>query len=641
MDDQQTLDELAALFLSPAGEAPGPAPEAAGAAAPQVRDGDGDGLARLTGPAPVRLRPKPGQGSARACGVEPAGVSAAAAASGLASELAAKRDSGPRLRLAGSPFSPSSVGFGPAAGGSARDTFDASVRTPPGTTRRPRRPLAPAVEAVVLGNLPGLADAWLSQYAQLLALRDGPVLLLHPIGPTSEPDPLGLGPAAGETGFDLEWIGEGGAEAAELLATLDDAADLKDRVEALLSRAAHPPTSLLVHAGNNPLEAARFDAATDWSLLSGNDPVAIQAAAATLRRLVTAAPALASASVGLMVMGSPVDSAERAASALDAAVPGVLDHPVEALGALPRMNPVSRTPLGFVREGDKPGKSGKSGKPETDAWTHLHAWISGLPSADADATATATANVPPASWSIRTTGVSVPPPGANFKPSFGSSPRIPSTANFAGIRPARPHRPDPAEPATRDQRSGPVPASARASEPAEERAAPPAPAPAKAQATARASAFTPAVAAAPVASPASVPVPTAPAGALLGRIAGALPAGPRLEAVSPGCPGQPGVQLALDEEGRLHLVARHVHSAAHPHPREAMLALRDASDWAREHQAWLRAAHPDRRVDASDPVPHLLTDRPDLGLGLAKKLGPALRLYLLHGEVCYALTEEV
>ena len=575
MDDSQTLDDLAALFLSPPG----------GDAAPEP----------LSGPAPVRLRPKPAAPRPAPAAPAPApGVATAGPLPGVAGVSGVPGGGGgPRLRLA-----------------DARPPARPPATAPPafpGVLGVPRSPVAPAVEAVVLGNLPGLADAWLPQYAQLLALRDGPVLLLHPVGPTDGADPLGGG--AQGPGFELEWIGPGGPEAASLLAALPEEAPLLERVSALVTRAARPPSTLLVHAtaeepsGGGGVsgvsgggDAARFAGVRDWALLSGDDPVAIQAAAAAVRRLVAAAGSLSSASVGLVVMGAGPADAEPAAAALDEAVGGAagpLEHPVEPLGALPRMNPVTRTPLGFA-----PDPADDAG-PDAGGWPSLLPWLRSLPP---------------------------------------ETPQTPQTSEA-------PETPESSEPAARPEPAGPgAPAGGPTGfgwtvpplddEPPGAPAAPgatPGPAPGRRD-------LTPA--------PGPGPAPglrlvggVAPGAALAARLAEALPAGPRLDPIGPGCPDQPGVQLALDAAGRLHLIARHTHSPEHPHPREAMLALRDATDWAREHQHWLAAAHPHRRVDATEPVPHLLTDRPDLGFSLAKKLGPALRLYLLHGDVCYALTE--
>ena len=52
------------------------------------------------------------------------------------------------------------------------------VRTSKLVTRDPAGH-AVAVEAVILGNLPGLSGPWLTQYAQLLAQQEGPVAILH------------------------------------------------------------------------------------------------------------------------------------------------------------------------------------------------------------------------------------------------------------------------------------------------------------------------------------------------------------------------------------------------------------------------------------------------------------------------------
>ncbi|BAM05160.1 hypothetical protein [Phycisphaera mikurensis] len=517
MDDSQTLDDLATLFLSPPGDAP----------------------PGLGGPAPVRLRPKPAAGA----GAAPPPGDPPPARPGPAAPPPGAAGPAHRLKLAGR-----EVPADPA----------------------PRPAASPPLEAVLLGNLPGLASAWLPQYAQLIAHRDGPVLLLHPIQEEDEEDPLGTAPESGVgEGFELEWIGPGGGDAAAVLERLSPEAGLRERVATLLTHATRAPAAVLVNAGvDGPEAAARFAGVADWSLLSGADPVAIEGAAAMLRRLIGVAPAIASAGFGLMVMGSEPPAARDAAGALARALVDDVDSPPEPLGSLPRMNPVARTPLGFVRRGDGP-----------DPWASLLGWLRSLP--DAEQAADPEPGPPAASAG------SGPDP-AEPRTQAPSDPESPAIRGAAAVRSLDLHRRHAAAGDAEDE------------------------------------------------APAH---PAAPLEGLLERLSTARPSGPRLEAIQPGCPGQPLVQLALDANGRLHLLARHTHSAEHPHPREAMLALRDAAEWAREHQDWLSAAQPHRRVDAADPVPHLVTDRPDLGLSLAKKLGPALRLYLLHGDVCYALTE--
>ena len=102
---------------------------------------------------------------------------------------------------------------------------------------------------------------------------------------------------------------------------------------------------------------------------------------------------------------------------------------------------------------------------------------------------------------------------------------------------------------------------------------------------------------------------------------------PGLTPLESRCPKAGRVELATDEQGRLHLVAR---SGADPtQPVDALIA---ASAWAREHLALLLRAEPtlappspDPEADSS-PVLHLVTTEPKL---IRPLLDADVRVHLL------------
>jgi hypothetical protein len=98
-----------------------------------------------------------------------------------------------------------------------------------------------------------------------------------------------------------------------------------------------------------------------------------------------------------------------------------------------------------------------------------------------------------------------------------------------------------------------------------------------------------------------------------------------LRALESRCPGAERVELAADDEGRLHLVAARL--ADHPEVSSAR-AVRDlvaTAAWARAHAALLRRAEPSL-VGEGEPSLHLVTDRRDDARAL---LGTAVRVHLV------------
>lgn len=92
-----------------------------------------------------------------------------------------------------------------------------------------------------------------------------------------------------------------------------------------------------------------------------------------------------------------------------------------------------------------------------------------------------------------------------------------------------------------------------------------------------------------------------------------------LEAIATVCPYAPDVELAIDPEGKLHLIA-----AAKNDPGATLTSLTTVRAWAEAHAALIAMAHP--RMTATSAICHLLTDSPKS----VRRLGDSdLRLHLL------------
>ena len=279
--DATTRDDVAAESTTGQGDAnasaPGPAPAAATSTSDPASHADDDPLA---GPEPMRLAPK----------LPPA---APRLASGEAE---------PRLRL-----------------------------------HREQQAQAPpcAVEAVLLGNLPGMSGPWLTQYAQRLAQAAGPVAILH----------------LDRRRIDLELVESTEQRLAAPttgLATADggdddpEPAGLLDRLHALLTDPDRPLRRLLVHV--SPGMLGELDGPTRWTLLTGGDDMAVAAAIRLLDEASDAAPHQPR-QVDVMIMGSDEQASESAGEKLRAAA-DLVPAPVRIVGHQRQMVPVALRQLG-------------------------------------------------------------------------------------------------------------------------------------------------------------------------------------------------------------------------------------------------------------------------------------------------------
>lgn len=233
---------------------------------------------------------------------------------------------GPSLRLAG--------------GTDDQDDFSST-----GWSGGRNQPIVGVAEAVVLGNLPGMAGPWLTQYGQLLAQQDGAVAILHVdtdtidlevIEPTQHDgadDPSGVGAAF--RGPSLR-VPPGGFAGRDLIAVLDQ----------LCGARVSPVRTVLLHLDPTPEALPRLLDLDYWTLLSGADDAAIVAGYRLLKRLLESDDRVARAHVGLMVVGSDKDAGQNAAKKLRSAVANFLHTPIELIGYQQKMIPARCRTLG-------------------------------------------------------------------------------------------------------------------------------------------------------------------------------------------------------------------------------------------------------------------------------------------------------
>jgi hypothetical protein len=197
-------------------------------------------------------------------------------------------------------------------------------------------PSAARVEAVFLGNLPGFAGPWLTQYAQFIADQHGPVVVLN----------------VDREQVDLELVGaasDRGAIAA--LAQADNMLALEGLMAALtaLTQPGLPRIGAWLVNLPMPLDETSRHIAPDldcWTLVCGSDQAALVGAYQWIKQLVGDEEPLQTRRVGLMVMGSDPETAETMAGNLAQTAGSFLKTPVELIGSRKKIDPVQLSTLG-------------------------------------------------------------------------------------------------------------------------------------------------------------------------------------------------------------------------------------------------------------------------------------------------------
>jgi len=558
MDDtsRQQLDELAELYLTHLVEG---------------TDGPKAAPSPIEGPPPIRLSPKPGNAKA------------------WSREEAARRDlttQAPPLRLIDPADNPIPIN-------QSQVDEDAAVATllseDNSSGREKEAPIAPApkavVEAVLLGNLPGMSGPWLTQYAQLLAQTDGPVALLHVedyaidlelIEPRLEAEPR---PAQPMSAVRIPPMREGQSGLVGLL-------------DALVRSESAPTRTVLVRidASTDARTLSRLAALDDWTILCGADEASVAGTCQQLRSLVHADPRLADRHVGLMVMGSDELTAQQAGRRIADELEQDLVNPIELIGHLKRMQPVQ------VREiGSFPDPVG--------LWPQLVAWFDRLE----------TPQLQPIPESVPLTPLQAPAPTPQSAPQAAPQ-HAQVAAPVSRPAPVPTFRPTP-------------PAAARTANPAP--AIPVAPAAQRAEpGTARTATPRATTPTRPAPRPRVLPAPhELDLVALLAQGPAALSGAITLEAR---IPDQPEAQLAVDAQGVVHILARNDSQASSSDTRQAVMHLIEAGRWVQQNLELLALTQRDVSFVDQAPQLHLLTDRADQATSMVGKLSGQVRFHLLQ-----------
>lgn len=461
------------------------------------------------------------------------------------------------------------------------------------------------LEAVVMGNLPGMSGPWLTQYAQLLAQSEGPVVLLH----------------VGDEAIDLELV-EPRAEAlpapSQPAATVrippmrGNKTGLVGLIDALVRSETTPARTILVRFDtiNDAKTLSRLAAMEDWTLLCGSDDASIAAASQQLRSAVRTDPRLADRSVGIMVMGSDDDAANRAAKRIADALHDDLAHRVELIGHLRRMQPVQVRDLGSFPD-------------PVALWPKLVSFFDSLEMPEPLQVPEQDKPTAPTRQAPEPTKTQAPTP-----------PRVeprPSAQRPAASRP---------EPTPRFRQAKPQPAAMDSNRADGLRTPDTRTGDASGQATA-ATARRPAAinkqktGTAPVSTPAATapmrPAPTPrvltpqPELDLVALIAQGTAALDDPAALDARIPDQPETQLVVDAHGTVHLLKKGSGVVS-----DDVMGLIEAGQWVTDHLELLALTQRDRDFVDTPPVLHLLTDRADLTTQVVGKLAGQIKLHLLQ-----------
>lgn len=448
------------------------------------------------------------------------------------------------------------------------------------------------LEAVLMGNLPGMSGPWLTQYAQLLAQNEGPVVLLH----------------VGDEAIDLELV-EPRAEAqpapAQPTTTVrippmrGGRTGLVGLIDALVRSDTTPARTILVRFDtfNDAQTLSRVAAMDDWTLLCGSDDASIAAASRQLRSAVHTDPRLAERNVGVMVMGSDDDAAAQAAKRIAGELEHDLAYPVELIGHLRRMQPVQVRDLGSFPD-------------PVGVWPKLVSFFDSLEVPEPLAEATPPQPPTPTPQPAVAEAASPTPPRVAPKP---VSAPMPSTASrpepMPRFRQAKPK-------ATPTPTVAPMPAAVKPS-------TMPRPEPRAPKRTSKPAASAPMR---PAPTPRVLaPQPELDLVALIAQGPAALDDPAPLDAR---LPDQPDTQLVVDAQGTVHLLTHHLSDQGDA--RTEVMQLIEAGQWVQDHLELIALTQRDRDFIDAPPVLHLLTDRADLTTQIVGKLAGQIKLHLLQ-----------
>lgn len=481
-------------------------------------------------------------------------------------------------------------------------------------------------QAVYLGNLPGFAGPWLAQYAQLLAVKNQRVAIVHMTQDVAE----------------VQLVSPLGVEQVE---TAQDGETIIDLFERLTHDSDCPLTQWLVHLPM-PLTQASIELGHDfdsWTLLSGADDMAVAGGFQWLERMLEHDRRKAFRQVGVSVMGSDPSRGQAVADKLTAASDDALSGPVLLRASRRQMAPVNIQSIGVFA-------------PAMEMWAEFVAYLTSMEDVAVygvgatDAADAADADAPDV-WSVEgatpqatassrqdrarlTTTTAAATGSENFSipDSRRVSPQRQSPAQLKASQLAQ----TPAVTPSLPEFTQPQVVSAADSTFADIAMETPAAAGASAgSASSKSSATTTTTApASTTAQTSSAVMDSAGASAVddsheskhslasLDLVRWITPGAIALEAR---CPTMPAVQLALDQQGRVHVMT------ANDNAREAAITLLEVQAWAVEHLAVLRLTQRQCRFDMdAQPVVHLFATDGIAAASMTRTLNASLKLHLLQ-----------
>ncbi|WP_428388208.1 hypothetical protein [Mucisphaera sp.] len=426
------------------------------------------------------------------------------------------------------------------------------------------------LEAVILGNLPGLGGAWLTQYAQHTADEHGTVALLH----------------ADDDALDLEIIGERRDQQpapGRIPPNARDRDNLVETIDQLATNANAPLGRVLVHIEPyrngtiQPAALSKLAGFDRWTILCGADDAAIVACYRMLKHLVEANPQNAPRRISLMVMGSSEIDGLEAARKVQTAAQNHLGRPIDLAGSLARMRPISTRPAGRFTPADR-------------AWLHFRGWMDDLAHGEAPLF------VPPAenTQSLHDTEAQSPTEEQAMTQPLAEPlpPTIDPLPDAAILNPAKEthhsrvglHAQPNASPETVHSQEAPESTSVKTTE-----------------------------------ADAAALIKDHPDLGLRDAL--------QLDARDP---QNPDITLLLDAKGRLHLIYQ-LQKDAESSLDHALLQLKQTAAWATEHLQLLQLTQRQCHFDTTaEPILHLATEQPQAALKQSRRLDPNLRIHLLQ-----------
>lgn len=485
-------------------------------------------------------------------------------------------------------------------------------------------------QAVFLGNLPGFAGPWLAQYAQLLAVKKQRVAIIHMAGEVAE---LQLVSPLGVPHVDVGQQGE----------------SIIDLFEQLTQDEHCPLTHWLVHLPMPLTNTSRelghdFDG---WTLLTGADDAAVASSVQWLEQMLEGDRRHALRQVGVSVMGSDPSRGHAVANKLSASAEGELSQPVALLPSRRQMAPVNVQELGVFG-------------PAMEMWAELVAYLTSFEGASqASNTNTASAS----DTAVRSAVLDEATPDSTYESAIEETDQPTPSVSRASFAPRR----SAAEATGSDsfrlpdsrrvspQRQSPAQLKAMQGQSHEE-AQPPSheqgPAVVVEQIiTTGASAagmestqtrshttsqpvqpqeHSPSHATA-AASCDSPEAESSAAGDTLNYLRWIAPGAMSLEAR---CPYKPSVEMALDQQGVVHIMAGSTQGVS-THTKQDLhslaMDLLEVRQWAMEHLQLLSLTQRQCRFDlAAQPVVHLFAADGIAMTTMVRSLGQSIKLHLLQ-----------